>query len=107
MNTWKGKLLPRPPCVDVPYTRLITLCIPFRPIPIHVQLCFFSDVDELYQHYSEMIEHMMKVRQSEGKKMDSYNFLLFKKWLMIVPRTRVGVFMVGELTGNLEFDQCE
>ena len=38
--------------------------------------------------------------------MESYNFLLFKKWLMLVPRTRVGLLIVSKLLGDVEFNQC-
>ena len=104
-NSWRESLFQVTRCASVLCIHSITSCIPFRPSPILVQLYHFSHVDELYQHYSEMVEHMTKVRQSEGKKMESYNFLLFKKWLMLVPRTRVGLLIVSELLGDVEFNQ--
>ena len=102
----EGKPVPSNAMCQCPLYLFDHVLYPIRPPPILVQLYHFSHVDELYQHYSEMVEHMTKVRQSEGKKMESYNFLLFKKWLMLVPRTRVGLLIVSELLGDVEFNQC-
>ena len=46
-------------------------------------------VVSLYKQYSDMLQYMSEKREKEGKSMTSYNFLLLKEWMLLVPRIRV------------------
>ncbi|KNB45282.1 ATP adenylyltransferase [Blastocystis sp. subtype 4] len=48
----------------------------------------YTDPISLYKQYSDMLQYMSEKRDKKGKSMTSYNFLLLKEWMLLVPRIR-------------------
>ena len=57
-------------------------------------------VVSLYKQYSDMLQYMSEKREKEGKLMTSYNFLLLKEWMLLVPRIQVLILSVSYARNN-------
>lgn len=53
------------------------------------------------------MDDLKQKREKEGKKLESYNFLLLKEWMFVVPRSCVMSVSFVFFLGSMEWRECE
>lgn len=61
----------------------------------------------LLSKYNLIMEDMKQKREKEGRKLESYNFLLLREWMFVVPRSCVTLFCCVLVLGIMQWCECE